>query len=208
MKLNFHLLILDMFTGIIEATGIIEKIEKSGENIHFTLNCPFTQELKIDQSLAHNGCCLTVVEISNENYRVTAISETLEKTNLSEWNVGSEVNLERCLKFDGRLDGHIVQGHVDQIGIVKNIEDKDGSFFITIDYGEIDEFITVPQGSITVNGISLTVAESGSKEFSVAIIPYTWEFTNMKNLKIGQKVNLEFDIIGKYVTKLMKNAVL
>lgn len=198
-----------MFTGIIEATAIIEKIEKSGENIHFTLTCPFTQELKIDQSLAHNGCCLTVVEISNENYRVTAILETLEKTNLGEWKVGSEVNLERCLKFDGRLDGHIVQGHVDQIGTVKNIQDKDGSFFITIDYSEVDDFITVPQGSITVNGISLTVAESGSKEFSVAIIPYTWEFTNMKNLKIGDKVNLEFDIIGKYVTKLMtKNAVL
>lgn len=194
-----------MFTGIIEATAIIEKIEKSGENIHFTLSCPFTQELKIDQSLAHNGCCLTVVEISDEHYRVTAIAETLEKTNLSEWNIGSEVNLERCLKFDGRLDGHIVQGHVDQIGTVKSIEDKDGSFFITIVYEEIDEFITVPQGSITVNGISLTVAESGSKEFSVAIIPYTWEFTNMKNLKTGQKVNLEFDIIGKYVTKLMKS---
>lgn len=198
-----------MFTGIIEATGTIEKIEKIGENIHFTLNCPFTQELKIDQSLAHNGCCLTVVEISDTAYRVTAISETLEKTNLGAWNVGSEVNLERCLKFDGRLDGHLVQGHVDQIGTVKNIEDKDGSFFITIGYEEVDDFITVPQGSITLNGISLTVAESGSKEFSVAIIPYTWEFTNMKNLKINDQVNLEFDIIGKYVTKLMKkNAVL
>ena len=196
-----------MFTGIIEATAIIEKIEKDGQNIHYTLKCPFTHELKIDQSLAHNGCCLTVVEISENSYRVTAILETLEKTNLSDWKVGTEVNLERCLKFDGRLDGHIVQGHVDQTGIVKNIEDKDGSFFITIDYNEVDDFITVPQGSITVNGISLTVAESGSKEFSVAIIPYTWEFTNMKNLKIGDKVNLEFDIIGKYVTKLMKKNV-
>ena len=198
-----------MFTGIIEATAIIEKIEGSGENINFTLNCPFTQELKIDQSLAHNGCCLTVVEITDQNYSVTAIAETLEKTNLNQWKLGTEVNLERCLKFDGRLDGHIVQGHVDKTGIVKNIEDKDGSFYITIQYDEKDDFTTVPQGSITVNGISLTVADSGFGQFSVAIIPYTWEFTNMKNLKIGNKVNLEFDIIGKYVTKLMKkNAIL
>ena len=198
-----------MFTGIIEATATIKKIEKIAENIHFTLSCPFTQELKIDQSLAHNGCCLTVVEINNDEYRVTAIAETLEKTNLGEWKIATEVNLERCLKFDGRLDGHLVQGHVDKTGIVKNIEDKDGSFYITIQYDEKDDFTTVPQGSITVNGISLTVADSGFGQFSVAIIPYTWEFTNMKNLKIGNKVNLEFDIIGKYVTKLMKkNAIL
>lgn len=197
-----------MFTGIIEATGIIQKIEKRSENIHITLNGPFTDELKIDQSLAHNGCCLTVVEISGNKYAVTAIAETLEKTNLSEWIVGTEVNLERCLKFDGRLDGHIVQGHVDKTGIVKNIEDRDGSYFITIQYDETDEFTTVSQGSITVNGISLTVAESKNNQFSVAIIPYTWEFTNMKSLKIGSMVNLEFDIIGKYVTKLMKkNAI-
>lgn len=198
-----------MFTGIIEATAIIQKIEKRAENIQFTLTCPFTEELKIDQSLAHNGCCLTVVDISGQNYGVTAIAETLEKTNLGEWKVGSEINLERCLKFDGRLDGHIVQGHVDKTGIVKSIEDQDGSFFITIQYDETDDFTTVPQGSITVNGISLTVAASGTGEFSVAIIPYTWEFTNMKTLSPGNKVNLEFDIIGKYVTKLMKkNAVL
>jgi riboflavin synthase len=198
-----------MFTGIIEATATIKKIEKIAENIHFILSCSFTQELKIDQSLAHNGCCLTVVEINNDEYRVTAIAETLEKTNLGEWEIATEVNLERCLKFDGRLDGHIVQGHVDKTGIVKNIEDKDGSFYITIQYDEKDDFTTVPQGSITVNGISLTVADSGFGQFSVAIIPYTWEFTNMKNLKIGNKVNLEFDIIGKYVTKLMKkNAIL
>lgn len=198
-----------MFTGIIEATAIIQKIEKRAENIQFTLTCPFTEELKIDQSLAHNGCCLTVVDIAGQNYGVTAIAETLEKTNLGEWKVGSEINLERCLKFDGRLDGHIVQGHVDKTGIVKSIEDQDGSFFITIQYDETDDFTTVPQGSITVNGISLTVAASGTGEFSVAIIPYTWEFTNMKTLSPGNKVNLEFDIIGKYVTKLMKkNAVL
>ncbi len=198
-----------MFTGIIEATGIVTNIEKKAENIHFTLNCPFTQELKIDQSLAHNGCCLTVVKIENYNYEVTAIAETLEKTNLNSWIIGSKVNLERCLKFDGRLDGHIVQGHVDRTGIVEKIEDQDGSYFITINYDETDDFVTVPQGSITVNGISLTVAESGFGKFSVAIIPYTWEFTNMHNLKTGDVVNLEFDIIGKYVTKLLKkNALL
>ena len=194
-----------MFTGIIEATGIVQNIEKKAENIHFTLTCPFTQELKIDQSLAHNGCCLTVVEIDGDQYGVTAIAESLIKTNLGQWKLGSEINLERCLKFEGRLDGHLVQGHVDRTGTVKNIEDKDGSYFVTIQYEEADDFTTVAQGSITVNGISLTVAKSESNSFSVALIPYTWEFTNMKNLKIGEMVNLEFDIIGKYVTKLMKN---
>lgn len=197
-----------MFTGIIEATGIVEVINKNETNIDFILNCSFTHELKIDQSLAHNGCCLTVVEITENSYRVTAIYETLEKTNLSAWKVGTEVNLERCLKFDGRLDGHLVQGHVDKTGIVKNIKDVDGSYFITISYDQTDEYTTVSQGSITVNGISLTVANSDDNDFSVAIIPYTWEFTNMKNLKIGDTVNLEFDIIGKYVNKLMKkNAI-
>ena len=194
-----------MFTGIIEATGIVQNIEKKAENIHFTLTCPFTQELKIDQSLAHNGCCLTVVEIDGDQYGVTAIAESLIKTNLGQWKLGSEINLERCLKFEGRLDGHLVQGHVDRTGTVKNIEDKDGSYFVTIQYEEAEDFTTVAQGSITVNGISLTVAKSESNSFSVALIPYTWEFTNMKNLKIGDMVNLEFDIIGKYVTKLMKN---
>ena len=197
-----------MFTGIVEATGLVEAINHNESNIDFILSCPFTQELKIDQSLAHNGCCLTVVEITATNYRVTAIDETLEKTNLGKWKVGTEVNLERCLKFDGRLDGHLVQGHVDKTGIVEKIQDKDGSYFITISYENSDEYTTVPQGSITLNGISLTVAESGLNDFSVAIIPYTWEFTNMKNLKQGDTVNLEFDIIGKYVNKLMKkNAV-
>lgn len=194
-----------MFTGIIEATGIVQKIERRGDNIDFTLTCPFTSELKIDQSLAHNGCCLTVVEISGDSYRVSAIAETLEKTNLGQWKEGTEVNLERCLKMDGRLDGHIVQGHVDQTGTVQLIEDQNGSFFITIKFSETRDYTTVAQGSITVNGISLTVASSGAGEFSVAIIPYTWEFTNMKNLKVGDIVNLEFDIIGKYVTKLLKN---
>lgn len=193
-----------MFTGIIEATGIVESVENKGTNVDFVLNCPFTQELKIDQSLAHNGCCLTVVEINENKYRVTAINETLDKTNLGKWEVGTEVNLERCLKFEGRLDGHLVQGHVDKTGVVKSIEDKDGSFYITIQYEEELNFTTVPQGSITINGISLTVADSQVNQFSVAIIPYTWDFTNMKTLKVGEVVNLEFDIIGKYISKLMQ----
>ncbi len=196
-----------MFTGIIEATGIVTDIQKNGQNIDFYLSCPFTQELKIDQSLAHNGCCLTVVETDNEQYKVTAIHETLEKTQLGDWKIGTEVNLERCLKFDGRLDGHMVQGHVDRTGEVVSIEDKDGSFYITFSYSSEAEFTTVPQGSITVNGVSLTVADSTENRFSVAIIPYTWELTNLRNLLPGDRVNLEFDIIGKYVYKLMnKNA--
>lgn len=193
-----------MFTGIIEATGVVESIENKGTNVDFVLTCPFTKELKIDQSLAHNGCCLTVVEINEDKYRVTAIDETLEKTNLGKWEVGAEVNLERCLKFEGRLDGHLVQGHVDKTGVVKSIEDKYGSFYITIQYQEELNFTTVPQGSITVNGISLTVADSQVNQFSVAIIPYTWDFTNMKALAVGDIVNLEFDIIGKYISKLMQ----
>ncbi|WP_294216975.1 riboflavin synthase [uncultured Chryseobacterium sp.] len=192
-----------MFTGIIEAVGVIEKMETRGGNIDFTLTCPFTQELKIDQSLAHNGCCLTVVDIQDNQYVVTAINETLEKTSLSQWNLGTEVNLERCVKMGGRLDGHIVQGHVDTTGKVVSIENKDGSYFITISY-EADDFVTVPQGSITVNGISLTVAKSENSRFSVAIIPYTWEFTNMKHLQIDDKVNLEFDVIGKYIATIIK----
>lgn len=193
-----------MFTGIIESTGVVEKIERQESNIEFTLSCGFAQELKIDQSLAHNGCCLTVVKIEGDQYTVTAINETLEKTNLGAWQVGSVVNLERCMVMNGRLDGHIVQGHVDKTGEVFAVENKDGSYYITIRYEEGGAFTTVPQGSITVNGISLTVANSADNQFSVAIIPYTWEHTNMRNIKVGDKVNLEFDIIGKYVAKLMK----
>lgn len=190
-----------MFTGIIEAIGKVEHIEKKGTNITFTMSCPFTQELKIDQSLAHNGCCLTVTEIANEYYKVTAIDETLQKTNLSNWNIGTYVNLERCVKVGDRLDGHIVQGHIDTIGEITAIQSKEGSYIITIKY-DAKAFITVPQGSITINGISLTVAESKEQEFSVAIIPYTWEFTNLNTQKVGNKVNLEFDIVGKYIAKL------
>ena len=193
-----------MFTAIVEATATVENIETKGTSVHFTMSCPFTDELKIDQSLSHNGCCLTIEKIENQRYGVTAIQETLEKTNLGSWKIGTKVNLERCVLMNGRLDGHIVQGHVDQTGTIKSIENLNGSHYITIAYTEKDGFTTVPQGSITVDGISLTVAHSGENEFSVAIIPYTWEHTNLKNLEIGSKVNLEFDIIGKYVAKLMK----
>lgn len=190
-----------MFTGIVEAIAIVKEVEEIGKNINFTLSCPFAQELKIDQSLAHNGTCLTVVGLSEGNYTVTAIDETLEKTNLGNWEIGTVVNLERCMMMNGRLDGHIVQGHVDCTGVIENIENRDGSFFITIQYNS--DFVTVPQGSITVNGISLTVAKSEMNNFSVAIIPYTWEQTNMHKVKVGDRVNLEFDIVGKYIARLL-----
>ena len=193
-----------MFTGIIEATGRVENIEKEGTNILFTMSCPFTKELKIDQSISHDGCCLTVYDIENQQYKIAAIYETLEKTNLGNWEIGTEVNLERCVLMNGRLDGHIVQGHVDQTGVVKSIENKNGSHLITIEHSEKDGFVIVPQGSIAVNGISLTVAHSGENEFSVAIIPYTWEHTNLKHLSAGDRVNLEFDVIGKYIAKLIR----
>lgn len=190
-----------MFTGIVEALGTVRKIEKDQENIHFTLSCPFTQELKIDQSLAHNGCCLTVVELAGDEYTVTAIQETMIKTNLGNWTVGTKVNLERCMQMNGRLDGHIVQGHVDSTGICIGKEDQNGSWKFTFRYESKD--VTVEKGSVTVNGTSLTVVDSKPQEFSVCIIPYTYEFTNFHELEIGSQVNLEFDIIGKYVAKLL-----
>ena len=190
-----------MFTGIVEALGTVRKIEKDQENVHFTLSCPFTQELKIDQSLAHNGCCLTVVELSGDEYTVTAIHETMIKTNLGDWQVGSKVNLERCMQMNGRLDGHIVQGHVDSTGICIGKEDQDGSWKFTFRYESPD--VTVEKGSVTVNGTSLTVVDSKAREFSVCTIPYTYEFTNFHEIEIGSRVNLEFDIIGKYVAKLL-----
>ena len=190
-----------MFTGIIEQLGVVKHIEKDGDNIHFTISAPFTSELKIDQSVAHNGCCLTVVQISNDDYIVTAIQETLNKTNLGNWEVGTKVNLERCMMMNGRLDGHIVQGHVDTTAICTEIEDQNGSWKFTFHY-ETDQ-VTVEKGSATINGTSLTVVDSKDQSFSVCIIPYTYEFTNFHQLAVGDKVNLEFDIIGKYVAKLL-----
>lgn len=191
-----------MFTGIIEALGIIEAIEQEGTNYHFTLSCPFTSELKIDQSLAHNGCCLTVIDKPDNKYVVTAIKETLDKTALGEWKVGDEVNLERCTQVGGRLDGHIVQGHVDTTATCTGIEELNGSWKFTFEYDKDNPNITVEKGSVTINGVSLTVVDSKRSEFSVCIIPYTYEHTVFKNYKIGSKVNLEFDIVGKYVMKM------
>lgn len=190
-----------MFTGIIEQLGNITNIEREGENIHFTVEAEFTDELKIDQSVAHNGCCLTVVKIDGQKYVVTAIQETLNKTNLSDWKVGSKVNLERCMQMNGRLDGHIVQGHVDTTAECIAIEDQDGSWKYTFRYST--DQVTVEKGSITINGTSLTVVDSKEHEFSVCIIPYTYDFTNFHQLNVGDEVNLEFDIIGKYVARLM-----
>jgi riboflavin synthase len=194
-----------MFTGIVEQIGTIVSIEKELENVHFTVESTITDELKIDQSIAHNGCCLTVVSIASPFYVVTAISETLQKTNLGIWNVGTKVNLERCMQMNGRLDGHLVQGHVDTTAQCIKIEDQNGSWKYTFHYSKHPEHITVEKGSITINGTSLTVVDSLETEFSVCIIPYTYEFTNFHTLKVGDTVNLEFDIIGKYVAKLLNN---
>lgn len=191
-----------MFTGIIESLGIIQEIKKEGENIHLTISSSISKELKIDQSVAHNGVCLTVVKCDEIQHVVTAIKETIDKTTLGEWKIGDELNLERAMKLGDRLDGHIVQGHVDQTAHCINKEDKNGSFVFTFEYDKQLNNITIEKGSITVNGTSLTVVDSGLNTFSVAIIPYTFEFTNFKNIKINDKVNLEFDVVGKYLTKL------
>jgi len=192
-----------MFTGIIEDLGKVEKIVKDNSNVHFTVSCPFTSELKIDQSLAHNGTCLTVVAINGDNYTVTAIGETLIRTNLGKLEIGSVVNLERCMMMGARLDGHVVQGHVDTTGVCKEIIENDGSTEFVFEYDYDD--VTVSKGSITVNGVSLTVVQSKKGLFSVHIIPYTIEHTNFKTFNVGTTVNLEFDIIGKYVKRLMSN---
>ena len=191
-----------MFTGIIEEIGSVKAISREAGNIHFTIAAKMTKELKVDQSIAHNGCCLTVVAIHDECYQVTAIQETLDKTNLNHWEIGTKVNLERCLVMNGRLDGHIVQGHVDTVATCTHYEEQNGSWKYTFQYKE--EQLTVEKGSITINGTSLTVVDSQEKGFSVCIIPYTFENTNFKNLKTGDIVNLEFDIIGKYVAKWMQ----
>ena len=191
-----------MFTGIIESLGIIKDLKKDNNNLNITVSSSITHELKIDQSVAHNGVCLTVIAINNGEYTVTAIKETIEKTNLADWKVGDLLNLERAMKLGDRLDVHIVQGHVDQTGICKSIEEANGSWYFTFEYDSNLNNITIEKGSITVNGVSLTVVNSKEKEFSVAIIPYTFEHTNFKNIQIGTTINLEFDVVGKYVAQL------
>lgn len=191
-----------MFTGIIETLGVVKKIEKDQENLHITIQSDFTSELKVDQSVSHNGVCLTVVSICEPLYTVTAIRETLEKTNLRQLKENDTINLERGMKLGDRLDGHIVQGHVDQTGQCINKRDSNGSTYFTFTYDASLNNITIEKGSITVNGVSLTVVDSSENQFSVAIIPYTLEHTTFKNLKKEAIVNLEFDVIGKYVSRL------
>jgi riboflavin synthase len=192
-----------MFTGIIETLGIIQELKKDSENIHIVVGSSITDELKIDQSVAHNGICLTVVAKENNTYTVTAIKETIDKTNIKDWKIGDFINLERAMKLGERFDGHIVQGHVDQTGICKSKVETNGSWAYNFQYDSLLNNITIEKGSITINGVSLTVIDSKINEFSVAIIPYTWEHTNFKNFEIGTIVNLEFDVIGKYIAKLL-----
>jgi riboflavin synthase len=193
-----------MFTGIVEAMGSLVRTEAKGTNVEFWFTCPFTQELKVDQSLAHNGVCLTVVEIQGEQYRVTAIDETLQKTNLGDLKLGQKVNLERCMAANARFDGHIVQGHVDLTGICTEIMDQNGSWEYRFSYPKSSGHVTVEKGSICVNGTSLTVVDSQDDSFTVCIIPYTYEHTVFHQLSVGDCVNLEFDILGKYIKKLMQ----
>ena len=191
-----------MFTGIIEDLGTVSNIKKEQGNLHLTINSAITPELKIDQSVAHNGICLTVVDLSGNDYTVTAIKETIDKTNIAELRFGDIVNLERAMKLGDRLDGHMVQGHVDQVGTCESISEENGSWFFTFNYNNSSGNVTIEKGSITVNGVSLTVVNSEKNRFSVAIIPYTYEHTNFKTFKVGTKVNLEFDVLGKYIQKL------
>ncbi|MFY8112240.1 MAG: riboflavin synthase [Flavobacterium sp.] len=191
-----------MFTGIIETLGIVTEIKKEQNNLHLSLSSDITPELKIDQSVAHNGICLTVVAINGTQYTVTAISETINKTNIGSWSINDKINLERAMKLGDRLDGHIVQGHVDQTATCVEAYETNGSWYYTFEYDPNRSNITIEKGSITVNGVSLTVVNSEKNKFSVAIIPYTYEHTNFHNFKVGTIVNLEFDVIGKYVARL------
>ncbi len=199
---KFNQIILQMFTGIIEQLGVVSNLEKEDGNLHITVDSPLASELKIDQSLAHNGVCLTVVSKTDTSYTVTAIDETLQKSNIGHLQINDLVNLERAMKIGDRLDGHIVQGHVDQTAVCTKAEDLNGSWKYTFTYDATPKNITIEKGSITVNGASLTVVDSGVNSFSVAIIPYTFEHTNFKTFKEGTVVNLEFDMIGKYIQKL------
>ncbi len=192
-----------MFTGIIETLARVEKIENENSNVHFTFSSPITSELKIDQSVAHNGVCLTVVAIHGDDYVVTAIDETLKRSNLGGLRVGAHVNLERCMPATGRFDGHIVQGHVDTTAVCREVKDLNGSYEFVFEHVRAPGHVTVEKGSITVNGVSLTVVVSNETTFSVHIIPYTLEHTNFKSIRIGDTVNLEFDIVGKYVARLL-----
>ena len=195
-----------MFTGIVEEAAKVVSLEKEQENLHITMECSFVDELTIDQSISHNGVCLTVVKKDNKTYTVTAIKETLEKSNLGKLSIGDKVNLERSAKLDGRLDGHIVQGHVDQTATCTKVEEADGSWYFTYEYEPLQsDYITVEKGSVTVNGVSLTVVNSKDKSFQVAIIPFTYNETNFHQIKPGTTVNLEFDIIGKYIAKIIAN---
>ncbi|MCE3279896.1 MAG: riboflavin synthase subunit alpha [Bacteroidetes bacterium] len=193
-----------MFSGIIETLGEVTSLNKEKSNLHISIEAAFTNELKIDQSIAHNGVCLTVVDIKGNEYTVTAIDETLNKTNIGLLNIGDKVNLERCMKLGDRLDGHIVQGHVDQTAVCTSVEESNGSWTYTFEYDAAQNNITVEKGSVCVNGVSLTVVNSKDTSFSVCIIPYTHEHTNFQFIKKGTVVNLEFDILGKYISKLMK----
>lgn len=192
-----------MFTGIIEDMGLVTSLEKEGTNVHIEIQSKLASELKIDQSIAHNGVCLTVVDFpGKDKYVVTAIQETLNKSNLGDLSIGDKVNLERCLRAGDRLDGHMVQGHVDTTAVCEDIRDENGSWVFRFSHEKDAHFITVEKGSVCVNGISLTVVDSHSAGFSVAIIPYTYEHTNLHTLKIGDRINVEFDILGKYIAKL------
>ncbi len=190
-----------MFTGIIETIGKVKHIEKDRANVHFTMESDLSHELKIDQSVSHNGVCLTVTALDDHSHRVTAIDETLRRTNLGSWHAGTLVNLERCLPMGGRLDGHMVQGHVDDTAICTAVLETGGSWRFTFRYKPTPEHLLVDKGSVCINGVSLTVVEPLADTFSVAIIPYTWEHTNFKTLQMGDAVNLEFDIIGKYIAR-------
>lgn len=198
-----------MFSGIVEEAATVVALEKDQENLHITMTCSFVDELKVDQSVSHNGACLTVVKKTADTYTVTAIKETLNLTNLGKLKVGDKVNLERSLLMNGRLDGHIVQGHVDQTAVCTDVKEADGSWYFTFEY-EFDKemarrgYMTVDKGSVTVNGVSLTVVEPTGNTFKVAIIPYTYEVTNFHQIKPGSTVNLEFDIIGKYISRMLE----
>lgn len=194
-----------MFSGIVEEAAPVVKLQKEKENLHITMRCSFADELKIDQSISHNGVCLTVVKVKDDTYTVTAIKETLEKSNLGLLNEGDRVNLERSTRLDARMDGHMVQGHVDQTAVCTEVTEADGSWYYTFEYEPAQEdYITVEKGSVSVNGVSLTVVNSKEKSFQVAIIPFTWEITNFHQIEPGTVVNLEFDIIGKYVARYLK----